>query len=144
MAELSHTKSPKEVLGIMLHNDYFSKWLGIEVKEIGLGFCTLQMTIKKEMLNGFHTVHGGIVFSMADSAFAFACNSHGSINVALECSISFTRPTFEGDQLTAIAVEVNKGKTTGIYDITIKNQSDKLVAKFKGVSYNTQQEHQLK
>lgn len=143
MTNESKSKSPKEVLDIMLHNDHFSEWLGIKVLDSGLGYSLLKFTIRKEMLNGFHTVHGGVLFSAADSAFAFACNSHGQINVALECSMTFLRPVFEGNELTVEAKEINRTKKTGLYEITLTNQENKLVAKFKGVSYNTEKEHQF-
>src|SRR6266705_1966037 len=84
--------SPQQVLNIMLSKDKFSQWLGLEVDEIGPGYCRLHYTVKEDMLNGFSNIHGGILFSAADSPFAFACNSHGRATVALDVSISFTRP----------------------------------------------------
>lgn len=134
-------KTPQEIFEQMMEKDYFSQWLGLQFLAIDKGMCQLKFSVKKEMLNGFHTVHGGILFSAADSAFAFACNSHGFANVALECSISYTRPAFEGQELTLTAKEINRGKTTGIYEITIHNEEQKLVALFKGISFNTQKEH---
>lgn len=135
------TLNPQQVFNRMMENDAFSKWLGLELTKIELGFCQLKMTVKADMLNGFKSIHGGILFSAADSAFAFACNSHGLQNVALECSISYTRPAFEGQRLQIIASEVNKGKTTGIYEVKILNEENKLVAVFKGISFNTQKLH---
>ncbi len=134
-------KTPQEILSIMMDKDYFSQWLGLEFISVSHGHCQLKFKVKKEMLNGFHSIHGGILFSAADSAFAFACNSYGYANVALECSISYARPAFEGQVLTLTAKEINRGKTTGIYEVSIKNEEDKLVALFKGISFNKQQQH---
>ena len=112
--------------------DAFSQWLGIEIMEIGVGTCTISMTVRPEMVNGYGVAHGGITFSFADSAFAFASNSHGRKAVSIETSISHTRPVQVGDQLTAIATELNLGNTIGIYQVVVKNQDDKTVALFKG------------
>lgn len=129
--------TPEKALHTLLDNDYFTKWMGIEVEKVDKGYCALRYTIKKEMLNGFGTVHGGVLFSAADSALAFACNSHGILSVALEVSISFTRPAFEGQTLKVIAEEVNLSKTTAIYDIKTYNEEGKLVCLFKGTVYRT-------
>src|SRR5882757_8719892 len=91
--------SPDQVLAIMLERDRFTHWLGLKIDEISAGYCKLHYTIREDMLNGFDSVHGGILFSAADSAFAFACNSHGRITVALDVSITFTRPAKTGDKL---------------------------------------------
>src|SRR5210317_895440 len=99
----------QKVASKMLEHDEFSKWLGIEVLNISAGCSKLKMKIRKEMLNGFHTCHGGITFSLADSALAFASNNHGRVAVALEASIAFPTPVVEGDELTAIAEEQSKG-----------------------------------
>lgn len=137
----TNTKTPNEVFEIMMNKDYFSQWLGLEFIAISEGSCQLKFSVKKEMLNGFHSIHGGILFSAADSAFAFACNSHGWATVALECSISYARPAFEGQTLTLTASEINRGKTTGIYEVKITNEENKLVALFKGIAFNTQKLH---
>jgi acyl-CoA thioesterase len=89
------------------------------------------------MLNGFSSIHGGVLFSAADSAFAFACNSHGRITVALDVSITFTRPAKQGEVLTVEAKELHLGNTTGVYDIRTTNEAGKLVAIFKGTAYRT-------
>lgn len=77
-------KTPEQVLEIMTNRDHFSKWLGLEIDVISKGYCKLHYTVKEEMLNGFESIHGGVLFSASDSAFAFACNSHGIITVALD------------------------------------------------------------
>ena len=129
--------TPQMALKTLLDNDYFTKWMGIEVDKVAQGYCLLHYTIKKDMLNGFGTVHGGVLFSAADSALAFACNSHGILSVALEVSISFTRPAFEGQLLKVEAQEVNLSRTTAIYDIKTYNEESKLICLFKGTVYRT-------
>ena len=127
----------EKVLSRMLENDKFSEWLGIEVDSISPGNCELHFTVRPEMVNGFGIVHGGIVFSAADSAFAFACNSHGRLTVALEVSISFTRPSKPGDKLRVVATEKYLGNKTSLYDISVYNEAKELVASFKGTAYRT-------
>ena len=130
-------KTPAEVLALMLEKDSFSKWLGIQVDAIGPGYCKLHYRINDQMLNGFQQVHGGILFSAADSALAFACNSHGIITVALDVSITFTRPARNGDLLVVEAKELHLGNKTGLYDIRTTNAAGELVALFKGTAYRT-------
>ncbi|MEI9946992.1 MAG: hydroxyphenylacetyl-CoA thioesterase PaaI [Chitinophagaceae bacterium] len=130
-------KTPQEVVNHMMSKDLFSQWLGIEVLEIKEGFSKLKMTVRKEMINGFDIVHGGIAFSLADSAFAFACNNRNNLSVALDTSINFTKPVHVGDVLTAEAKELHNGKSTGLYHVTITNQNDHIVALFKGTCFRT-------
>jgi acyl-CoA thioesterase len=126
-----------DVVNHMMENDLFSQWLGIEVLEVKEGFSKIKMTVRKEMINGFGIVHGGIAFSLADSAFAFACNNRNNLSVALDTSINFTKPVHVGDILTAVAKELHNGKSTGLYHITITNQNDHVVALFKGTCFRT-------
>jgi len=93
------------------------------------------------MLNGFHTCHGGITFSLADSALAFASNNHGSVAVALETSIAFPTPVYEGDELMAIAQEQSKGNSVGVYNVTVTNQAKVKVGVFRGTVYRTKKEY---
>jgi acyl-CoA thioesterase len=130
-------KLASEVVSHMMENDLFSQWLGIKVLEIKEGYSKIRMTVRKEMINGFHIVHGGIAFALADSAFAFACNNRNVLSVALDASINFLRPVHVDDVLTAEAKELHNGKSTGLYHITITNQNDHLVAQFKGLCYRT-------
>lgn len=127
----------QQILETMLANDNYSKWLGIAIDEYREGYCRLHFTIREEMLNGFGIVHGGIVFSAADSAFAFACNSHGRVSVALDVHISFIKAEKAGAVLTVEAKELHTGNRTSFYDITVKNAEEKLVAVFKGTAYRT-------
>ena len=129
--------TPEQVLAVMLKTDHFTAWMGLEIDEIRAGYCKLHYTVRDEMLNGFDLVHGGILFSAADSAFAFACNSHGRITVALDVSISFTKPAKAGDVLTVEAKEVYLGNKTGVYDIRTADKDQNLVSIFKGTAYRT-------
>lgn len=121
----------------MTARDEFSRWLGLEIDVIEKGYCKLHYTVKREMLNGFGNIHGGILFSASDSAFAFAGNSHGIITVALDVSITFTQPAKEGEVLQVEAKELHLGNKTGLYDIRTTNAEGKLVAIFKGTAYRT-------
>ncbi len=133
-------RSPGEIVEIMLEKDQFTRWLGLQVDECREGYCKLHFRVNDTMLNGFSIVHGGVVFSASDSAFAFACNSHGQITVALEVSISFARPAGAGELLTVEAKEVHLGNKTGIYEIRTTNEKGELVALFKGTAYRTSRE----
>jgi len=130
----------QEAVTIMLKKDHFTKWLGLEMDKVEAGYCKLHFRIKKEMLNGFESVHGGVIFSASDSALAFAANSHGSLAVALEVSISFTKPAKEGDLLYVEANEIYLGNKTAVYDIRTTNTEGQLVAQFKGTVYRTGKE----
>mgnify|MGYP000856008853 FL=1 len=135
-----HTDKDKEAMAVVSHmmeHDAFSRWLGISVLEIREGYSRIRMTIRPEMVNGFGIIHGGIAFSMADSAFAFACNNRNTLSVALDTSINFRKPVHIGDILTAVAIELHNGKSTGLYQVEIRNQKDHVVALFKGLCYRT-------
>ncbi len=121
----------------MLDNDNFSHWMGLEIDEYREGYCKLHFTIRNEMLNGFGIAHGGIMFSAADSAFAFACNSHGRISVALDVHISFMRAGKPGDVISIEAKEIHTGNKTSFYDITLSNAEGQVMAVFKGTAYRT-------
>lgn len=124
----------------MFGNDAFSQWLGIDLITIEKGYCKLSMKVTKEMLNGFKIAHGGISYSLADSCFAFASNSHGKKAVSIETSISHTHPIFENDILTASSTCLKEGKTISIYQIIITNQNEKTVALFKGTVHKSGEE----
>ncbi len=127
--------NPSAIVNHMLITDAFSNWLGIKVIEIKEGYSKIQMIVRPEMLNGLGIVHGGIAFSLADSAFAFACNSRNNLSVALDTSINFIKAVHIGDTLIAEAIEMHNGKSTGIYHITITNQEQQTVALFKGTCF---------
>jgi acyl-CoA thioesterase len=132
--------SPREILDIMLEKDRFTRWMGLQVDECREGYCKLHFRVNDDMLNGFSIIHGGVLFSASDSAFAFACNSHGHVTVALEVSINFTRPARSGELLTVEAQELHLGNRVGIYDIRTTNEGGELVALFKGTAYRTSKE----
>jgi len=124
----------------MFPNDAFSQWLGIKVEDVSEGYCVVSMTVREDMLNGFGIAHGGITYSLADSAFAFASNSYGNLAVSIETSISHTYRVLVGDRLTATAKIAYKGSKTGIYDISVLNGEDKVVALFKGTVFHKAKE----
>ena len=129
--------SARQVVDKMVQKDLFSQWLQIDVLDIKEGYSKIKMTLREEMINGFGVIHGGITFSLADSAFAFACNNRNNLSLALDTSINFTKTTKPGDVLTAEAKEVHNGKSTGLYFVTITNQNKEQVAVFKGTCFRT-------
>lgn len=131
------------VVNKMYNNDPFSQWLGIERVEDGPGISRLRMIVRLEMLNGFKIGHGGITYSLADSALAFASNSHGIQAVSIETSISHVAPIKEGDVLETEVEELNLTNKTGLYSVTVYNQDRKAVAFFKGTVYRTGKEWEL-
>ncbi|HWH63360.1 MAG TPA: hydroxyphenylacetyl-CoA thioesterase PaaI [Ginsengibacter sp.] len=126
-----------DIVNQMMKDDLFSQWLGIQIIEIKEGYSKIKMKVRKEMMNGLHIVHGGIAFSLADSSFAFACNSRNNLSVALDTSINFLKPVHVDDELIAEAKEMHNGKSTGLYQITITNQYNHIVALFKGTCFRT-------
>ena len=130
-------KLASQVVQHMMQNDLFSQWLGIAVLDVKEGYSKIMMTVRKEMINGFGIVHGGIAFSLADSAFAFACNNRNVLSVALDTAINFLKPVNVDDMLVAEAKELHNGKSTGLYHIEIRNQHDHVVAIFKGTCFRT-------
>lgn len=130
--------TPKDIVNTMMAKDYFSQWLGIEVLGITEGTCKLKMQIKKEMLNGFGIAHGGIAYSFADSALAFASNSYGQKAVSIETSISHLISLVENDIIIAEVFQQSNGNKIAIYTIDIVNETtNKKVALFKGTVYKT-------
>jgi len=127
----------EEVVSHMMENDFFSQWMGVEVLDVKEGYSKIKMVIRKEMVNGFGIVHGGLPFSLADSAFAFACNNRNNLSVALDVTITFTKAVNVGDVLTAEAREIHNGRSTGVYLITVTNQKNEHVALFKGTCFRT-------
>jgi len=125
----------------MMAADAFSQWLGIEILEIAPRRSALRMTVRAEMVNGFGVSHGGIVYSLADSALAFASNTHGAVTVAIENAISYPNPVRVGDALTAVAEQESFKNRLGFYRVTVHNQDDALVAIFRGTVYKTKKEH---
>jgi acyl-CoA thioesterase len=140
---MSRDLDKNSIVEKMYVNDAFSQWLGIERLEESKGFCKIRMTVREEMLNGFYVAHGGITYSLSDSAFAFASNSQGRHAVSIETSISHVSPVFAGDILTAEAKEDKIGKRIAWYSVTITNQNGELVSIFKGTVYRKSQEWEV-
>ena len=128
---------PQKIVNKMFDQDAFSQFLGIEIVEVSKGYCQLKMTVRKEMLNGFQIAHGGISYSLADTALAFAANTHGKKCISMETSISHIEGVQTGDILRAITEELSRTEKMGLYLITISNQDNKDIAYFKGTVYRT-------
>lgn len=135
--QIEKDNKAKEVVAHMMKHDLFSEWLGIKVLEIKEGYSKIKMLVRPEMINGLGIVHGGVTFSFADSAFAFACNNRNVLSVALDTSINFLKPVHVGDELIAEAFEIHNGRSTGLYQIRILNQHQHEVAIFKGTCFRT-------
>lgn len=127
----------QEVVQRMLSRDAFSQWLGVEVLEVAAQQAVIRMTVRPEMANGFGFAHGGIVYSFADSAHAFATNSSGEISVAIDCSVSYPAAVRMGDVLTATAVEQTSTNRLAFCEVTVRNQRDEVVGHFRGTVYRT-------
>jgi len=125
-------KSPEEIVQLMMENDAFSQWMKIDVVHISKGTCELRININSSMLNGFGILHGGISYSLSDSALAFASNSYGYKCVSIETSISHLKPVGPDDSLHAIASELHRGRSIGVYEVSVSNQFNEKVALFKG------------
>lgn len=130
-------KSPREIVNLMYDEDAYSQWLGIQRVKIALGTSHLKMQIRDEMCNGFGIAHGGITYSLADSALAFASNSHGKKGVSVETSISHLAPLHAQDWIEAIATEKHRSRKIGVYEVEVKKSDGTLVALFKGTVYFT-------
>ncbi len=126
---------------IMWAKDRASQALGMKLESVGPGRSVLSMTVGPDMLNGLKTCHGGYMFTLADSAFAFACNAYNQFTFAQHCSITFIAPAYEGDRLTATAEETDRTGRNGIYDIAVRRQDGTLVASFRGHSRQVNGQH---
>jgi acyl-CoA thioesterase len=127
----------ERLVDAMVSHDGFSAWLGVALIDIKPASAILRMTVRKDMLNGFGVCHGGIPYSLADSALAFASNTHGHVTVSINNSISYPAPVFEGDVLTAVATEQSVANRVAFYQVTITNQSGVAVGHFTGTVYRT-------
>lgn len=130
--------TPQEIVARMMESDAFSRWLGICVDAVEEGSCTLSMTVRADMLNGFDIAHGAITYAIADSALAFASNSRGRRAVSIETAINHLEPLHEGDRIIAIAREDAVRNKLGFYSIDVR-LGDRPVARFKGTVYRTGQ-----
>jgi acyl-CoA thioesterase len=132
-------KSPKEIVQGMLDNDAFSQLLDMKIIELALGTCTLSCPVTKAATNGFGIAHGGLTYSLADSALAFAANTRGQQCVSIDTQIAHLAKVQLGDTLTARCTEIHRGKSTGLYEVYIENQDHRLVAFFKGTVFISNQ-----
>ena len=135
MTEHLQQQTAQRVGERMFASDRASQALGMKLLEIMPGKALMSMTVRQDMLNGHQTCHGGLISALADSAFAFACNSYNEMTVASGFSIDFTAPAHQGDLLTARCIEVSKAGRTGIYDTTVTNQQGERIAVFRGRSH---------
>jgi acyl-CoA thioesterase len=125
----------------MWSGDEASKWFGMQIDEVDEGRAVLSMTVKPEHCNGHGTCHGGVSFSLADSAFAFACNSRNKNTVGQHTFMSYLAPGYAGDRLTATATEISLTGRSGIYDVKVSNQDGTVIAEFRGVSRTINGQH---
>lgn len=132
--------SPKEIIDKMMAADKMSQWLGIQILTYDPGSVGIKMTVQPEMVNGFDVAHGGITYSLADSALAFSCNSHGIRSMSIETSISHQKTVKVGDELTVYSKELSISRKIAVYEMEIKNQDNELVAHFKGTCYRSGKE----
>ena len=121
----------------MYANDAAARGLGITIEEVRPGYARLRMAVVASMINGHDVAHGGLVFTLADTAFAYACNSRNERNVALNASISFVAPARSGETLVAVAHERSRAGRTGVYDVEVTGPDGSTVALFRGTSYRT-------
>lgn len=119
----------------LFRRDDASQYLGMRLSDVAPGRATMTMVVQEFMLQGHKTCHGGYMFTLADSAFAFSCNTYNQAAVAIGCSIDYVAPAFAGDLLTAVATEKSRSGRTGNYDVEIRNQEGALIAMFHGKSY---------
>ena len=130
------TPDPASVAAHMFAADGASRGLGMRITRVGVGTATLTMTVRDDMLNGHEICHGGFITTLADSAFAFACNSRNVVTVASGLSVEFLAPAHRGDELTATAAETSRGARTGVYDMVVTNQHGAKIALVRGRSHS--------
>lgn len=135
MTDTDPQKLAEECAEAMLARDQASQDLGMKIISVAPGKAVLAMTVTEQMIQGHGSCHGGYIFTLADSAFAFACNTYDKATVASGCSIDYMHGAKLGDKLTAAAEEQSRGGRTGVYDITVTNQDGGTVALFRGRSY---------
>lgn len=131
----------ERVVASMLTKDLFSKWLGLTLVDVRPRRATVRCAIRPEMVNGFGVAHGGIAYSIADSALAFASNTHGKVTMSVESTITYPVSVQVGDVLTAIAKSEVEANRLGFYRVTVRNQKDEIVALMRGTVYKTRDEH---
>lgn len=131
----------KAVVDRMVQADTFSRWLGVETAEVAPGRSIIRMTVRDDMLNGLGGVHGGVVYSLADSAFSYATNNTGVISVAIDCTVNYPAAVRVGDVLTATGVVESSSNRLAFCNVTVRNQQDAIVGHFRGTVYRTLKPH---
>ena len=134
------TETPEKIVASMMSRDKFSQWLGIAIERVDQGSCVVSMTLRDEMVNGFGIAHGGIAYALADSAMAFASNTHGQVAVALTNTTSYPAAVRTGDKLVATATEVALTRRTGIYDVVVSVDRT-IVCVFRGTVFRKDEKH---
>jgi len=124
----------------MIARDAASRMLGMHIDAMAPGYARVSMPVRDDMVNGHQTCHGGLIFSLADSAFAFACNSGNQNTVGAACNVDYLRPAFIGDVLIAEAEQRSRSGRTGVYDVTVRNQNDETIVLFRGRSHQVRGE----
>ena len=140
-AALNEQQLAERVVATMVERDAFSRWLGIEVTHVAPDAATVRMTVRPEMVNGFGVCHGGIAFSLADCALAFASNTHGRVTVSIENSSRYPAPIVPGDVLTAAAVQESATRRLAFFNVGVTNQDGGVVGLFRGTVYRTSRDH---
>ena len=140
-ADRQAQKLAEEVVFSMMREDQFSQWLGLEIIDVAPNAATVRMLVRPEMVNGFGVCHGGIAFSLADSALAFASNTHGRVTMSIENSIRYPAPIAPGDVLTATAVQESAGRRLAFFNVTVAKQGGDVVGLFRGTVYRTSRDH---
>jgi acyl-CoA thioesterase len=133
----------EQVAAGMMARDAFSRGMGMQIVDVRPRTATVRMTVRPDMVNGFGVAHGAVVFALADSAFAFACNTHGKVTVSIENSVTYPMAVRPGDVLTAIAESEGESNKLGYYRAVVRNQKDEVVALFRGTAYRTKDDHVL-
>ncbi|MFB6890260.1 hydroxyphenylacetyl-CoA thioesterase PaaI [Kitasatospora sp. NPDC056327] len=121
-------------MAALYERDLTCRGLGIALDEVSTGHAVMRMTVGPHMVNGHGIAHGGFLFLLADAAFSYACNSYGPVTVAQAAQVTFLAPAAVGDELTALAVERTRSGRTGVYDVTVRNAAEKVIAEFRGQS----------
>ena len=143
MSEMTPQERAERIVEGMMRADEYSRWLGIEIIEVQPARTVVRMTVRKEMLNGLGVCHGGVSFALADSAFAFACNTQGNLAVSIENSMTYPAAIRVGEVVTATAIEASRSNRILYYHVNLTNAAGAVVGLFRGTAYRTEKPHQI-
>ena len=143
MSEMTPQERAERIVEGMMRADEYSRWLGIEIIEVQPARTVVRMTVRKEMLNGLGVCHGGVSFALADSAFAFACNTQGNLAVSIENSMTYPAAIRLGEVVTATAIEASRSNRILYYHVNLANAAGAVVGLFRGTAYRTEKPHQI-